>query len=89
MSEDSPRRNQEALTGTFNQKFSTAQQQKHQESNIRFVGTGTTKDEGDAQWKLENRNKHLKHQQALLDQIHLQRKMKDQEKSNRGKLCKL
>lgn len=59
-------------------------ERKQQQSRIRFIGTGTTRDIDNAQWKLENRNKHLKHQQALLNQIHLKRKIKDQEASKKS-----
>lgn len=54
-------------------------ERKQQVSQIQFVGHGTTKDIDGKEWKLLNRQKHLKYQQELLDQIHQKRRHKSKQ----------
>ena len=56
-----------------------ALERKQQISQIQFVGHGTTKDIDGKHWKLLNRQRHLKHQQDLLDQIHDKRRHKSKQ----------
>lgn len=67
-----------------NKHFMDKMERKQQTSHIQFVGTGTTKDEDQRHWKLQNQKKHLKYQQDLLEQIHQKRNLKNKKPSARG-----
>ena len=57
--------------------FPSIMDRKQQKSNIQFVGSGTAMNPEGRTWKLQNRTKHLKHQQELLNQIHQNRLIKN------------